>query len=82
MTVSRKAVAVNKRHQYRDLEREYITTDISIRELCRKHSISAHSLVTVQAKKHKWAEKREQSQARSQTPSCRVTRRGWPTGRR
>ena len=64
MTVSRKAVAVNKRHQYRDLEREYITTDISIRELCRKHSISAHSLVTVQAKKHKWAEKREQSQAR------------------
>jgi transposase-like protein len=55
---------VNKRHQYRALEREYITTDISIRELCRKHGISAHSLVTVQAKRGKWAAKREQYQAK------------------
>ena len=53
---------MNKRHPYRDMEREYITSDISIRELCRKHGVSAHSLVVVQAKKHKWAEKREQYQ--------------------
>jgi hypothetical protein len=61
---SRKAVAVNKRHQYRELEREYISTDISIRELCRRHGISAHSLVVVQAKKHDWTAKREAYQAK------------------
>jgi hypothetical protein len=55
---------VNKTHDYRALEREYVTTQISLRELCRKHGISAHSLVTVQAKKGRWQEKREQYQAR------------------
>jgi transposase-like protein len=51
---------MNKVHPYRDMEHEYVTSQISIRELCRRHGISAHSLVTVQARKHKWAEKREQ----------------------
>jgi hypothetical protein len=55
---------MNKRHPYRDMEREYITTDISIRALCRRHDITAHSLVTVQAKKGKWAEKREAYRAK------------------
>ena len=55
---------MNKRHEFAVLEREYVTSDISIRELCRRHDISAHSLVTVQARKLKWAEKREQYQAR------------------
>ena len=45
---------MNKRHQYRELEREYVTSQISLRELCRRHGITAHSLVTVQAKKGKW----------------------------
>ncbi len=39
--------------------------DISIRELCRRHGISAHSLVTVQAKRHGWAEKREAYRAKA-----------------
>ena len=47
------------------MEREFITSDISIRGLCRKHDISAHSLVTVQARKRQWAEKRAAHQARS-----------------
>ena len=55
---------MNKRHQYRELEREFVTSQISLRELCRKHGISAHSLVTVQARTGKWAEKREQYQAK------------------
>jgi hypothetical protein len=55
---------VNKRHDFARLEREFITTDISLRALCRKHGISAHSLVTVQAKKGRWQEKREQYQAK------------------
>jgi len=55
---------VNKSHDYRALEREYVTSQISLRALCRKHGISAHSLVTVQAKKHKWEAKREHYQAK------------------
>ena len=50
---------MNKVRDYRALEREYITCQISLRELCRRHGISAHSLVVVQAKQGKWAEKRE-----------------------
>ena len=55
---------VNKSHDYRALEREYVTTQISLRELCRRHGISAHSLVVDQPKKRKWAEKREHYQAK------------------
>jgi len=56
---------VNKVRDYRALEREFVTSQISLRELCRRHNISAHSLVTVQAKKRQWAEKRAAHQARS-----------------
>jgi hypothetical protein len=55
---------VNKR-DYGSLEREFISGDISLRELCRRHGISAHSSVVVQAQKGKWAEKRERYRARS-----------------
>jgi hypothetical protein len=61
---SRKPVAVNKRHPYRDLEREYITSDISIRELRRRHGIRSHSVVVDQSQKHDWAAKREAYRAR------------------
>ena len=50
---------MNKVRDYRAFEREYITSQLSIRELCRRHGISAHSLVVVQAKQGRWAEKRE-----------------------
>ena len=56
---------MNKSHDYRLMESEYVSGDMSLRELCRKHDISAHSLVTVQARKHKWAEKHEQYQAKA-----------------
>ena len=62
---ARRAVIINKLRDYRALEREYITSDISIRALCRRHGISAHSLVTVQAKQHDWPAKREAYQARA-----------------
>jgi uncharacterized coiled-coil DUF342 family protein len=55
---------VNKPHDYRALEREFVTSQISLRESCRRHNISAHSLVTVQAKKGKWREKREAYRAK------------------
>ena len=50
---------MNKVRDYRALEREFITSQVSLRELCRRHGISAHSLVVVQAKQGNWAEKRE-----------------------
>ena len=50
---------MNKVHQYRVLGREFITSQMSLRESCRRHGISAHSLLVVQAKQGKWAEKRE-----------------------
>ena len=56
---------MNKSHDYRALEREFVTTDISLRELRRRHNITAHSLVIVQAKKHKWEEKCEQCRAKA-----------------
>ena len=55
---------MNRIHPYRELEREFVTSDISIRELCRRHGIRSHSPVVDQAKKRKWAEKREQYQAK------------------
>ena len=58
-------VPMNKVHPYLDMEREYVTSQVSIRELCRRHGISAHSVVVDQAKKLKWAEKREQYQAKA-----------------
>ena len=50
---------MNKRHPYRGMERDYITAQLSIRELCRRHGISWHSIVADQAMKHGRAEKRE-----------------------
>ena len=70
---------MNKSHDYRALEREYVTSQVSLRELCRRHDISAHSLVTVQAKKLKWAEKREQCQAKGSDERLHGASRG-PTG--
>ena len=60
-----RVVVINKSHDYRALEREFISTDISIRELCRRHGITAHSAVVVQAKKGDWERKREAYQARA-----------------
>ena len=50
---------MNKVHDYRVLEREFVTGDMSLRELCRAHDITGHSGVVVQAKKGGWAAKRE-----------------------
>ena len=49
---------MNEIRDYKALEREYITGDMSLRGLCRKYGISAHSAVMVQARAGGWAEKR------------------------
>ncbi len=60
-----RVVVINKSHDYHALEREFITTDISIRALCRQHGITAHSAVVVQARKGDWEKKRETYRARA-----------------
>jgi len=49
---------VNRVRDYRALEREYITGEMSLRGLCRAHGVTAHSAVVVQARREGWAEKR------------------------
>ncbi len=40
-----KAATTNRVRDYRALEREFITGDMSLRELCRAHGVTAHSAV-------------------------------------
>jgi hypothetical protein len=49
---------MNKVRDYKTLEHEFISGDMSLRELCRSHGITAHSAVMLQARKGDWAEKR------------------------
>lgn len=56
---------MNRRYDYDMLEREYVTTDVSLRELCRRHGITTHSLITIQSKKREWVRKREEYRARA-----------------
>ena len=49
---------MNRIRDYRALEREFITGTMSLRGLCRRHGVHAHSAVMVQARQGNWAEKR------------------------
>ena len=51
-------------HDYALLEREYIQSDISIRELAERHQIKAWSAVNVQKNKREWDRKRAEYQER------------------
>ena len=53
-----KAATTNRVRDYQALEREFITGTMSLRELCRRHGVTAHSAVMVQARQGGWAEKR------------------------
>jgi hypothetical protein len=58
---------MNRIRDYRALERESITDTMSLRELCRRHGVHAHSAVMVQARHGGWMEKRRTYQARAST---------------
>lgn len=47
-------------HDYELLERDFITSDLSVRQLCENHGIANWSTVHAQAKRRKWLEKRKQ----------------------
>ena len=56
---------MNRVRDYQALEREYITGTMSLRELCRRRNVTAHSAVMVQARQGGWAEKRRMYRARA-----------------
>jgi len=43
-----------QQHDYDALRKEYVSTDISIRELCRKHDIKSWSTVNARKKSEEW----------------------------
>lgn len=51
---------MNTKHDYSLLEREYVTGDMSLRELARAHGIANHSVVVAQSKARAWVRKREE----------------------
>jgi hypothetical protein len=53
-----------RKHDYTTLEREYTSSDISIRALCKKHDIRGYSSVAQYAREHGWDEKRERIMGR------------------
>ena len=56
---------MNRIRDYRALEREFITGTMSLRELCRRHGVTAHSAVVVQARQGGWVGKRQTYQDRA-----------------
>ena len=48
----------NHKHDYDLLEKEYVSSDISLRALAKNHGIS-HSLIMSASKTRKWGEKRD-----------------------
>ena len=56
---------MNRVRDYQALEREYLSGTMSLRELCRRHGVTAHSAVMVQARQGGWAGKRQTYRARA-----------------
>lgn len=54
---------MSKKVNWRNIKKEYVTTDISQRELARKYSVSS-SQIANHSKKEKWVEKRKQYQSK------------------
>jgi hypothetical protein len=49
----------NRKHDYDQLEREYVSGSMGLRQLARDHGIS-HSLIMTQSKRRRWPDKRAQ----------------------
>lgn len=60
----------NRKYDYDLLERQYVSGDMSLRQLAKDHGMS-HSLVMARSTKAKWADKRESF--RSQASESAVT---------
>src|SRR5512141_102482 len=53
-------------HDYDQLEREYLSSKLTIRALCRKHDIKSYSSVAQYAREHNWYGRRDEIQSRAQ----------------
>jgi len=54
------------KHDYPALRLEYIQSDISVRELCRKHDIASWSTVNAIKKREQWDRQRDEFRATTQ----------------
>jgi hypothetical protein len=50
----------NRRYDYDAIEREYVTGDMSLRQLAEAHHMKTHSLITDQSRKRDWVRKRDE----------------------
>jgi transposase-like protein len=55
----------NNRYDYDAMERMYVSSDVSLRELARQFDVHNHSLVSIQSKKREWTRKREEFKSRA-----------------
>lgn len=58
---------MNRKFDWDDIERQYITGDMGLREVGRENGVTNHSLVLAQAKKRDWVRKREEYRSRAHT---------------
>lgn len=56
---------INRKHDYEALEREYVTSDISLRALAKKAGIANHSMLIEQSTKNGWVQKRADYRAKA-----------------
>ena len=56
---------MNNKYDYLAMERAYISSDISLREVARQFDVHNHSLISIQSKKREWTRKREEFKARA-----------------
>jgi len=56
---------MNRKHDWDAIELQYITGDMSLRELARLNGIENHSLVMAQSKRKDWAKRREEYRAKA-----------------
>jgi transposase-like protein len=55
----------NNRYDYDAMERVYVSSDVSLREIARQFDVHNHSLISIQSKKREWARKRQEFQSRA-----------------
>jgi hypothetical protein len=63
---------MNKRYDYKALERQYVMGDMSLRELAETNGITAHSLVMEKSKANDWVRKREEYRNRADDKAMEI----------
>lgn len=71
---------MNAKFPYDVMERDYVSSDKSLREIAREYGVNNHSLISIQSKKREWTRKR--LEFRSKAAEKAVTLMATAEGRR